>query len=120
MAGRVPPWQKIPVPVYVGTGVGGCLGVLVGGAMCLGYDLAYGPWFPQAGVDPQPAGWIGWWRIAGAAGGAIVGAMLAGALVGIWRLFKSSSRAVTSTPNADEKKTTETNTDVKTETPAKQ
>jgi hypothetical protein len=60
MMKRYSRWQKIPVPVYVGVTLGGLLGGWVGNALCTGYDIVNGPFLPQAGVDPQPAGWIGW------------------------------------------------------------
>jgi hypothetical protein len=63
------------VPVSIGLCVGGFSGATVGYALWFGYNVIYGPWFPQAGVDPQPAGWVGWWIAAGTVAGASAGLM---------------------------------------------
>jgi len=83
-------WRAIPVPVPVGVGLGGVAGACAGVVLCVVYNILYGPWFPQAGVDPQPAGWVGWWVAGGAAGGAAGGLVVSIALVGLWRLVSGS------------------------------
>jgi hypothetical protein len=92
MKGRDPGRLKIPVLLYVGAVLGGVLGACIGYALCQGYDIVYGPFFPQAGADLHPAGWVGWWLAKGAAIGAVVGS-LPGALVAIWGLFGRSRRS---------------------------
>lgn len=59
MGAGVSRWRRVPTVVYVGGIAGGEAGAWAGNALCLGYDVLFGPWFPQAGVDPQPAGWVG-------------------------------------------------------------
>ena len=92
MGGRDPRRLKIPALLYVAAVLGGGLGACIGYALCQGYDILYGPWFPQAGVDPQPAGWVGWWLAGGAAVGAAVGSVVAGALVALRSLIGRSRR----------------------------
>ena len=75
---------KIPALVYIGVVVGAGLGAMIGNILCLGYDVLYGPWFPQAGVDPQPAGWVGWWLGGGAVVGGAVGFVLSGTLAAVY------------------------------------
>jgi hypothetical protein len=72
--------------VYVGVALGGAAGAWIGNALCLGYDILYGPWFPQAGVDPQPAGWVGWWIAGGTAVGAVGGLVASLIVFSVWRL----------------------------------
>lgn len=79
-------WKKIPVAVYIGMAIGGSFGAFIGNALCLGYNIVNGPFLPQAGVDPQPAGWAGWWIAAGGAAGAIVGLAMSAFIVMLWRL----------------------------------
>ena len=86
MARRVTGWRRIPTVVYVGVALGGAVGAWVGNALCLGYDVLFGPWGPQAGVDPQPAGWVGWWLAGGAAVGAVAGLVASLTLFAVWRL----------------------------------
>jgi hypothetical protein len=57
----------------VGGGLGACAGGGLGLLGCFAYNLANGPWFPQAEVDPQPAGWVGWWLLGGAGVGGLLG-----------------------------------------------
>ena len=80
--------RKIPISVYIGMAIGGSLGALVGNALCIGYDILNGPFFPQAGVDPQPAGWVGWWIAGGAVAGACVGFAVSALCVMMWRLAR--------------------------------
>ncbi|WP_020470421.1 hypothetical protein [Zavarzinella formosa] len=83
-------WQKIPVLVWVGMAAGGTLGAWLGDVFCIGYDFVNGPFGPQAGVDPQPAGWVGWWIAGGAAIGVTAGLLLSVPLMLIVRLAGGS------------------------------
>lgn len=86
MARRVSRWRRVPPIIYVGVAAGVAVGAWVGNALCLGYDVLFGPWGPQAGVDPQPAGWVGWWLAGGAAVGAVGGLAASLLLIAAWRL----------------------------------
>lgn len=90
MKDRSSRWRKIPTAVYVGTAIAGSIGAFIGNALCLGYDIVNGPFLPQAGVDPHPAGWAGWWIAAGGATGAIVGLAVSAFFVLVWRLARGS------------------------------
>jgi 4-amino-4-deoxy-L-arabinose transferase-like glycosyltransferase len=79
--------RKLPATLYVLAGIGGILGAFAGYILCFGYDVIHGPWFPQAGADLNPAGWIGWWIAAGGLAGAACGSVFAAFLLGLWRLF---------------------------------
>ena len=59
-------WQKIPPLICVGIATGGTVGGWLGYLVCFAYNFWNGPFLPQAVVDPNPAGWEGWW-IGGAA-----------------------------------------------------
>jgi hypothetical protein len=81
--------ESTSVAVMVAGGVfGGTAGAVAGLAANLAYNVIYGPWFPQAGVDPQPAGWEGWWMIGGAAIGTVAGAMAVGLVLTAWRALR--------------------------------
>jgi hypothetical protein len=94
VAGRNSRWQKIPVLVYIGVALGASVGACVGDVLCLGYNIWYGPFLPQANVDPTPAGWVGWWVAGGAAAGAAGGLVSSVLLVGMWRRVRGSSGTV--------------------------
>lgn len=89
-------WQRIPAHVYIGVVLGGALGAFVGNALCIGYDIVNGPFGPQADVDPNPAGWAGWWIAGGAAIGATAGLVAAVSLVGLCRLISGPRQDATS------------------------
>jgi hypothetical protein len=79
--------RKIPAILYVGAGMGGVLGAILGRAACIGYDFFKQPMFPDLGADLNPAGWMGWWLAGGALVGAAVGLVVAAALLGLWRMI---------------------------------
>ncbi|HEX8910935.1 MAG TPA: hypothetical protein VF796_01150 [Humisphaera sp.] len=66
------PWQ-----VYLATALCAAAGGWLGNLLCFGYDFVKGPFGPQAGVDPQPAGWPGWWIGGGAVLGGVAGFLAA-------------------------------------------
>lgn len=70
---------------------GGLLGALIGNALCLSYNILNGPFLPQAGVDPQPAGWAGWWIAVGILAGALIGLAVTAFFVMFWRLAHGSN-----------------------------
>jgi hypothetical protein len=92
MAGRGSRWAKVPMLVYASAALGGLLGAWVGNTLCLGYDILYGPWGPQAGVDPNPAGWVGWWVAGGAGAGAAAGLVASVILVAVCQVAGWSRR----------------------------
>ena len=95
MARRDPRWRRILVVVYVGVLVGGTVGAWLGNASHLGYNVLFGPWGPQANVDPQPSGWVGWWIAGGTAVGAALGLAAALLLLAAWRLVGGATSKTT-------------------------
>jgi len=76
----------------MGLALGAVTGAFLGNLLCFGYGLWYGPFLPQAGVDPQPAGWVGWWLGGGAVAGALLGLVVSLLILGAWRLVRSPRR----------------------------
>lgn len=100
------PWREVPVgrvpePLAEDPHARVCrgrpgrvVGAWLGELLCIGYDLWNSPFFPQAGVAPQPAGWAGWWVAGGAALGAVGGGVASALLVAVWRLARGSKPGV--------------------------
>ena len=86
-------WQKISPLVYVGVVTGIVVGGWLGSVACFGYDFWNGPFLPQAGVDPNPAGWEGWWIGGGAILGAVIGLVISSLAEILWRAIQSPRRA---------------------------
>jgi hypothetical protein len=84
--------KRIPAILYVGAGLGGVLGAILGRAACLGYDFFHQPMFPTVGANLNPAGWMGWWLAGGALAGAAVGLVLASMPLGLVALWQSIFR----------------------------
>ena len=82
-------WQKIPPLIYVGIATGGTVGGWLGYLVCFAYNFWNGPFLPQAVVDPNPAGWEGWWIGGAASIGAGIGLMLSYFTTLLWRAIQS-------------------------------
>ena len=93
MIERKPWWQKISPFVYAGAATGGAVGGWLGSLACFAYDVWNGPFLPQAGVDPNPAGWEGWWIGGGAILGGVLGLSMSWVLVLIWRAIQRPGHA---------------------------
>lgn len=81
-------WAKISPIVYVGVAFGALGGGWLGYLACFAYDLWNGPFLPQAEVDPNPAGWEGWWIGPGAILGSGVGWLVSWVVLMIWRAIQ--------------------------------
>ncbi len=89
MIARKPWWQKISPLIYVGIVTGATVGGWLGYLVCSAYNFWNGPFLPQAGVDPTPAGWEGWWIGGGALLGVGIGLILSYLTTLLWRAIQS-------------------------------